>query len=155
LRGHGVNGQAIQTPNAIELNEQHLVLNLQRPRREVAHEVKLVPFRHLRLLREVRGQEQDGTQIDAAAAQICKNRSKPRLIEALAENWRAEIAQHGIIARLVRVLHRHDGGFDEGDELNRLHLSAHHSKRSFRLLQNKLTLCQVWKGISLFLSVHV
>ena len=68
---------------------------------------------------------------------------------------RAEIAQHGIIARLVRVLHRHDGGFDEGDELNGLHLSAHHSKRSFRLLQNKVTLCQVWKGISLFLSVHV
>jgi len=64
-----IDREAIDTPDAINLKKQHLELNLERLRRQVAHEVKLVSLRHFWLLGEVWRKEENRTQIDAAAAQ--------------------------------------------------------------------------------------
>jgi hypothetical protein len=64
-------------PYAIDLKEQDLILNFQRLRGEVAYDVKLVTFRHFRLLNEVRSKEQNRAQIRLRKFE--KNRGNQRL----------------------------------------------------------------------------
>jgi hypothetical protein len=78
--GYACRGTAstANAPYTIDLKEQDLILNFQRLRGEVAYDVKLVTFRHFRLLNEVRSKEQNRAQINAAARKFKKNAESVR-----------------------------------------------------------------------------
>jgi len=112
--GGCIDPKPCDAPSLANPDESQIVANAQGPSQELAAQTQPASIELWGSAGRRWHRQNKSAEVRPQAAKSSEYRCEPRLIEAFSESRRSEIAQHGIVSRLIGMLDRHDRGFCQG-----------------------------------------